>query len=144
MRLTGDSAKTAKAAQNAEALTTRVGNALASEMAQTNFPRFLGLDWVKMHVIDEFGSLGYGEKEHVRAHWLVACHPQFPVKKLHRKNVKDHVVELYAATTDKIRRLLADEVGQSRSIHLNTDLWVDKFSNLKYMGECRRGRRTVS
>lgn len=51
-----------------------------------------------MHVIDAFGSLATGETEYVtEALKRVAFHKDVPVTQLHRKAVKNNIVEFYAA-----------------------------------------------
>ncbi|CAN0560022.1 unnamed protein product [Laminaria digitata] len=44
------------------------------------------------------------------------------------------VIEFYAATASRFKTEMAAEVGGVPLLHLNLDLWVDKFSSLKYMG----------
>ncbi|CAM9556615.1 unnamed protein product, partial [Ectocarpus sp. 6 AP-2014] len=41
---------------------------------------------------------------------------------------------MYAATTNQFKVEMAAEIAGGRLLHLNLDLWVDKFSSLKYMG----------
>ena len=51
---------------------------------------------------------------------MLSCVEEFLATGLHNKAVKHKVVEMYAAT---------------KLLHLNLDLWVDKFSSLQYIGK---------
>ena len=65
----------------------------------------------------------------------------FPITGIHNKAVKHMIIEMYAATASEFKKEMAAEVGDVRLLHLNLDLWVDKFSSLKYIGKnYARGR----
>ena len=93
------------------------------------------MNWVKNYIIEGFCPLSHGEKEWVRANWRLSCVEEFPVTGLHNKAVKHKVVEMYAATTAQFKQEMAAEIGGGQLLHLNLDLWVDKFSSLKYIGK---------
>ena len=62
----------------------------------------------------------------------------FPVTGIHNKAVKHMIIEVYAATASQFKKEMMAEVGGMRVLHLNLDLWVDKFSSLKYIGKNNR------
>ena len=62
----------------------------------------------------------------------------FPITGIHNKAVKHMIIEMYAATASEFKKEMAAEVGGVRLLHLNLDLWVDKFSSLKYIGKNKR------
>ena len=113
----------------------RVLKAMSSPMYAKNKPRWLAMNWVKNYIIEGFCPLSHGEKEWVRANWRLSCVEEFPVTGLHNKAVKHKVVEMYAATTAQFKQEMAAEIGGGQLLHLNLDLWVDKFSSLKYIGK---------
>eukprot|EP00903_Cladosiphon_okamuranus_P014534 g13481.t1 len=128
------SRKTEAARQKTDRLDLRVLMAKSSAMYTQNKARWLVINWVKNNIIEGFCPLSHGEKEWVRANWRLSCVEEFPVIGLHNRAVKHKIVELYAATTSQFKQEMANEVGGGRLLHLNLDLWVDKFSSLKYIG----------
>lgn len=101
--------------------------------------RFMALTWVKCHIIQGLRSVGAGETDWERKCWRLCGHPDFPVHGLHRKAVEHMIVELYAATTAEVKAELRAQISTGGLLHLNLDVWVDKFSSLKCVGE-RRSR----
>ena len=93
------------------------------------------MTWVKCNVIEGFLPLSHGEKEWVRAQLKLTGVEAFPVNGVHNQAVKGMVTEFYAATTANFKKEIASEVGGVPVLHLNLDLWVDKFSSLKYIGK---------
>ncbi|CAB1104439.1 unnamed protein product [Ectocarpus sp. CCAP 1310/34] len=77
--------------------------------------RFLAMNWVKCNIIEGFCPLSHGEKEWVRASLKLTALKNFPITGIHNKAVKQMI-------------------GGMRLLHHNLDLWVDKFSSLKYIG----------
>lgn len=136
---TATSKKTLAANATTERLDLRVLKATSSVMYAKDKPRWLALNWVKNYIVEGFCPLSHGEKEWVRANWRLSCVPEFPVTGLHNKAVKHYLIELYAATTDQFKAEMAAEIAGGRLLHLNLDLWVDKFSSLKYIGKQQRG-----
>ncbi|CAM9755873.1 unnamed protein product, partial [Hapterophycus canaliculatus] len=92
------------------------------------------MTWVKCHIIEGFCPLSHGEKEWVRTNLSLTAVENFPVTAIHKEATKHMVIELYAATASRFKKELAAEIGSLPLLHLNLDLWVDKFSSLKYMG----------
>ncbi|CAM9113299.1 unnamed protein product [Laminaria digitata] len=45
------------------------------------------------------------------------------------------IIEMYAEIASQFKKETMAEVGGMRVLHLNLDLWVDKFSSLKYIGK---------
>lgn len=96
------------------------------------------MTFVKTHVIEGFCPLSHGEKEWVRTHLKLTAVKNFPVTGIHSKAVKHMVTEMYAATASQFKKGMAAEVGGMPLLHLSLDLWVDKFSSLKYIGKKNR------
>ncbi|CAN0016946.1 unnamed protein product [Scytosiphon promiscuus] len=92
------------------------------------------MTWVKCHTIEGFCPLSHGEKEWVRTNLSLTAVENFPVTAIHNKATKHMVIEFYAATASRFKKELAAEIGSLPLLHLNLDLWVDKFSTLKYLG----------
>lgn len=101
--------------------------------------RWLAMNWVKHYIVEGFCPLSFGEKPWVRANWKLSCVDDFPVNALHNQAVKHKVIEMYVATTSLFKSKMATEIGGRRLLHLNLDLWVDKFSSLKYIGKQQGG-----
>ena len=110
---------------------------MSSAMYAENKSRWLGINWVKNYIIEGFCPMSHGEKEWVRANWRMSTVVEFPVTGLHNQAVKHKIIEMYSATTAKFKEEMAAEIGGRRLLHLNLDLWVDKFSSLKYIGKQR-------
>lgn len=132
------SKKTVAARAKTDALDLRVLKATSSAMYSKDRPRFLAMTWVKGNIIEGFCPLSYGEKPSVRATLRLTASSDFPITRLHNQSVKHMVIEMYAATTALFKKEMAVEVGGIALLHLNLDLWVDKFSSLKYMGKQER------
>ena len=81
--------------------------------------------------------MSHGVKEWVRANWRMSTVVEFPVTGLYNQAVKHKIIEMYSATTALFKAEMAAEIGGRRLLHLNLDLWVDKFSSLKYIGNQR-------
>ena len=116
--------------------------ATSSAMYARDHARFQAMTWVKCHIVEGFCPLSHGEKEWVRACLKLTAQKNFPITGIHNKAVKHMIIEMYAATASEFKKEMAAEVGGVRLLHLNLDLWVDKFSSLKYIGkkksfECR-------
>ncbi|CAB1110806.1 unnamed protein product [Ectocarpus sp. CCAP 1310/34] len=103
-------------------------------MYTQDHPRCLAMNWVKCNIIQGFCPLSHGEKEWVRASLQLTALKNFPITGIHNKAVKQMVVEMYAATASQFKMEMAAQIGGMRLLHLNLDLWVDKFSSLKYIG----------
>ena len=136
------SAKTVAATAKTDRLDLRVLKAASSAMYTHDHPRFQAMTWVKCHIIEGFCPLSHGEKEWVRACLKMTALKNFPITGIHNKAVKQMIIEMYAATASQFKREMAAEIGAMPLLHLNLDLWVDKFSSLKYIGkkksfECR-------
>ncbi|CAB1101835.1 unnamed protein product [Ectocarpus sp. CCAP 1310/34] len=84
------------------------------------------MNWVKCNIIEGFCPLSHGGKEWVRASLKLTA--------LNNKAVKQVVVDMYAATASQYKMEMAAQIGGMRLLHLNRDLWVDKFSSLKCIG----------
>ena len=93
------------------------------------------MTFVKTNIVDGFCPLSHGENECVRTSLRLTALKNFPVIGIHNKAVKHMITEMYAATAFEFKTELAAEIGGMPLLHLNLDLWVDKFSSLKYIGE---------
>lgn len=113
----------------------------SSAMYAKDKPRWLAMNWVKNYIVEGFCPLSFGEKQWVRANWRLGAVDEFPVTGLHNQAVKHKVIEMYAATTEQFKLEMAAEIAGGRLLHLNLDLWVDKFSTLKYMGKQQQWTR---
>lgn len=49
------------------------------------------------------------------------------------------MVELYVASTYPTREEFKTRIGKGELLHLNLNLWTDKYSTLKYMDEPNTG-----
>ncbi|CAM9895380.1 unnamed protein product [Scytosiphon promiscuus] len=130
----GTSRKTLAATEKTDRLEMRVMKAVSSGMFATNKPRFRAVTWVKCHIVEGFCPLSHGDKEWVRACLKLTGAEDFPITSIDNKAVKHIIIEMYAATASRFKKEMASEVGGMRLLHLNLDLWVDKFSSLKYIG----------
>ncbi|CAB1117212.1 unnamed protein product [Ectocarpus sp. CCAP 1310/34] len=115
-------------------LDLRVSKAVSSAMYTRAHPRFLAMKWVKCNMIEGFCPVSHGEKEWVRASLKLTALKNFPITGIHNEAVKQMVVEMYAATASQFKMEMAAQIGGMRLLHLSLDLWVDKFSSLKYVG----------
>lgn len=88
--------------------------------------------------MEGFCPLSDGEEEWVRACLRLTALSNFPVTAVNNRVVKHKIIELYAATAYRLQEEMAAEVGRVALLHLSLDLWVDKFSSLKYIGEYSR------
>ncbi|CAB1100900.1 unnamed protein product [Ectocarpus sp. CCAP 1310/34] len=88
-------------------------------MYTQDHPQFLAMNWV-------------------RASLKLTALKNFPITGIHNKAVKQMVFEMYAATASQFKMEMAAQIGGMRLLHLNLDLWVDKFSSLKYIGKIKR------
>lgn len=61
--------------------------------------------------------------------------PGFPVKGLHRRKVKQHLVELYAAFRDRIKKAIKHAKSQGCKFSVSMDLWDEIYNKRKYMGK---------
>ena len=129
------SKKMAAAETKTDRLDLRVLKARSSTMYSQDQPRFLAMTFVKTNIVEGFCPLSHGEKEWVRAGWKLTALKNFPVTGIHNKAVKHMITEIYAATAFEFKADMAAEIGGMPLLHLNLDLWVDKFSSLKYIGE---------
>ena len=134
-RFAGKSTKTVAAKAKTEQLDLRVLKATSCAMYAKNKPRWLVVNWVKNHIIEGFLPLSHGEKGWVRMNLRLSAVPEFPVTSLYNQAVKHTIVELYDATAGQFKAEMAAEVAGMPLLHLNLDLWVDKYSSLKYMGK---------
>ncbi|CAM9173549.1 unnamed protein product [Ectocarpus sp. 6 AP-2014] len=94
----------------------------------------VAMNWVKLHMIEGFCPLSYGDKRWVRESLNQIAAKDFPLGRLHKEAVAKMVVEYYAATTAQFKAEIAAEVGGVPRLHLDLDLWVDKSSTLMFMG----------
>lgn len=136
--LTAISKKTVAAKVRTDRLDLRVLKAKSSAMYANDHRRFLQMTWVKCHIIEGFCPLSHGEKDLVRACLRLTAVKDFDVTGIHNKAVKHMVTEFYAATASQFKKEMAAEVGGVPLLHLNLDLWVDKFSSLTYIGKNTR------
>lgn len=97
--------------------------------------RKMVLAWIEAHIIRQLCPLSFGEEEKMRACWNVMYREDFPTLALDRTNVKNRIVEMYAATTSRLKQSLVENVAKDQILHLSLDVWTDKFSSLKFMGE---------
>lgn len=110
----------------------------ASPFARINEnERTRALSWVKRHVIEWCSSLSLGETERVEPSVVLSA-GSFAPSRIRKQEVKKMVVEYYSATAARFKAEMAAEVGGVPRLHLSLDLWVDKLSSLKYMGEQER------
>lgn len=137
-KITATPQKTVAAKEKTDRLDLRVFAATSSAMFTQDHPRFLAMNWVKCHIIEGFCPLSHGEKEWVRASLKLTAVKDFPTTGIHNKAVKQMVIEMYAATAAQFKKEMAAEIGGMQLLHLNLDLWVDKFSSLKYIGKKNR------
>jgi hypothetical protein len=62
---------------------------------------------------------------------------EYPTTSIHHKAVRHMVVELFAATKDKIKEKIAAAGAEGvPCITLMLDIWEDKKSNRKFLGAC--------
>ena len=123
------------AAKTKTDLDFRVLKAQSSVMYSADQPRFIAMTSVKTHVVEGFCPLSHGEKEWVRANLRLIALNNFRVTGIHNKAVKHMITEMYAATASEFNTEMAAEIGDMPLLHLNLDLWVDKFSSIKYIGK---------
>lgn len=134
-KMTEKSTKTAAAETKTDRLDLRVLKARSSAMYSQDQPRFLAMTFVKTNIVEGFCPLSHGEKEWVRMGLKLTALKNFPVTGIHNKAVKHMVTEMYGATSCAFKTEMAAEIGGMPLLHLNLDLWVDKYSSLKYIGE---------
>lgn len=95
------------------------------------------LTWVKRHVIECCSPLTLGETKAVKTSVLLSAR-SFAPSRIRKQEVKKMVVECYAATAARFKKEMATEVAGVPCLHLSLELWADKSSSLKYMGEQQR------
>lgn len=110
----------------------------ASPLARANDnERTRAMPWVKRNVIEWCSSLSLGETERGKTSALLSAE-SFAPRRIRKQEVKKMVVECYAATSARFKTEMAAEAGGVPRLHLSLDLWVDKLSTLKYIGEQER------
>lgn len=134
-KITETPKKTVAAKTKTDRLDLRVLKARSSAMYTQDQPRFMAMTFVKTHIVEGFCPLSHGEKEWVRTNLRLTALKNFPITGIHNKAVKHMITEMYAATALEFKTEMAAEIGGMPLLHLNLDLWVDKFSSLKYIGE---------
>lgn len=113
----------------------KVQVAVNSELMKEDPQRALAFIMIKTEVIELFSSLSFGEEQARQVCWEIVCKDNFPVAGIHRNAVKHKIVELYDATARAFKAELQHELQGSQDIHLNLDLWIDKFSSIRCIGK---------
>ena len=97
--------------------------------------RFHAMTWVKTHFMQGFCPLSHGEKEWMRTSLRLSAVNNFRVTGIHKKAMTHIVTDFYAAIASRFEKEIAAEIGGVPLLHLNLDLWVEKYSSLKYIGK---------
>lgn len=106
--------------------------------------RSMLLIWIQAHVIKRFCPLSFGEDDSMQACLGAICKDEFPLLSLYSRNVKHKIVEMYAATADRFKQDFANHVSKAQLLHLTLDLWVDRCSSLKFIGEISETNERVA